>query len=110
MRRAEDDDDDVMIGDYSDDGDDDADQGEEGTHNLEENLADEDDLTEKMEYEESIKKDLETLGIVPDSVSHTSDHFDFLLEKLRELIMKGKAYVDGTAVELMREQRIKKIK
>lgn len=34
-----------------------------------------------MEYEESIRKDLETLGIVPDSVSHTSDHFDLILAK-----------------------------
>lgn len=34
---------------------------------------------EKMEFEDSIKKDLKSLGIVADSVSHTSDHFDLIL-------------------------------
>lgn len=34
---------------------------------------------EKDEFKENIIKDLATLGIVPDSISHTSDHFDLFL-------------------------------
>jgi glutamyl-tRNA synthetase len=34
---------------------------------------------EKDEYVDNIKRDLATLGIVPDVVSHSSDHFDLCL-------------------------------
>ena len=33
---------------------------------------------EKEEFQENILRDLKTLNIVPDAVSHTSDHFDYL--------------------------------
>ena len=64
---------------------------------------------EKDEYVQSILEDVKSLGITWKSLSYTSDHFDYLEGKLIELIKKGLAYADNTPVELMREERIKKI-
>jgi glutamyl-tRNA synthetase len=60
---------------------------------------------EKMEYENSIKEDLELLGIRPDHVSHTSDHFPKIYDYALQMIQKGLAYVDDTDQETMRAQR-----
>merc|ERR1719356_1057093 len=60
---------------------------------------------EKMEFEESMVKDLGTLKIVPDMVSHTSDYFDKLQGIMEKLIKDGKAYVDDTEVDKMRQER-----
>lgn len=60
---------------------------------------------EKMEYENSIKEDLELLGIKPDSVSHTSDHFSKIYDYALQMINSGLAYVDDTDQETMRAQR-----
>jgi len=46
-----------------------------------------------------------TLGITPDEVTWTSDHFDMLLAKGEELIRRGFGYVDKTDAETMKEQR-----
>ncbi|CAE7344180.1 unnamed protein product, partial [Symbiodinium sp. CCMP2456] len=62
---------------------------------------------EKMEFEESMIKDLATLQIKPDMVSHTSDYFEQLQAAMEELIKKGKAYVDDTDVDTMRNERDK---
>lgn len=62
---------------------------------------------EKMEFEESMIKDLATLQIKPDMVSHTSDYFEQLQTAMEELIKKGKAYVDDTDVDTMRNERDK---
>jgi glutamyl-tRNA synthetase len=64
---------------------------------------------EKDEYVQSILEDVKALGITWEKLTYTSDYFDYLLEKLKELITKGKAYCDNTPVEEMREQRTKKI-
>ncbi|KAI8802042.1 tRNA synthetases class I, catalytic domain-containing protein [Cladochytrium replicatum] len=64
---------------------------------------------EKTEFEDSILEDLTLLGIKPDSVSHTSDYFGVLMEKAIELIKSGKAYVDDTPLEVMRDERMKGI-
>ncbi|KAJ3321097.1 hypothetical protein HDU76_000149 [Blyttiomyces sp. JEL0837] len=61
---------------------------------------------EKAEFEESIKQDLELLGIKPDMVSHTSDHFDKMYELALVMIKKGKAYVDDSNQETMRAERM----
>jgi glutamyl/glutaminyl-tRNA synthetase len=37
-------------------------------------------MNEKLEFEEAIKKDLETLQIIPDRTTYTSDYFDILRE------------------------------
>mmetsp|Transcript_106955 Transcript_106955/g.255249 ORF Transcript_106955/g.255249 Transcript_106955/m.255249 type:complete len:863 (+) Transcript_106955:64-2652(+) len=62
---------------------------------------------EKMEFEESMIKDLATLQIKPDQISHTSDYFDQLQVAMEALIKKGKAYVDDTDVDTMRAERDK---
>jgi len=60
---------------------------------------------EKMEFEESMIKDLETLQIKPDMVTHTSDHFEHLQKVMEGLLQKGKCYVDDTDVDTMRAER-----
>lgn len=60
---------------------------------------------EKLEFFDSIKDDLKVLGIVPDRISHTSDYFDLLQDKMRELIRLGKAYADDTPHEQMKNER-----
>ena len=64
---------------------------------------------EKDEYVESILEDVKTLGITWEKLSYTSDYFDYLLDKLRDMIARGLAYCDNTSVEEMRDQRTKKI-
>eukprot|EP01129_Flabellula_baltica_P014881 TRINITY_DN7270_c0_g1_i1.p1 TRINITY_DN7270_c0_g1~~TRINITY_DN7270_c0_g1_i1.p1 ORF type:complete len:722 (+),score=197.87 TRINITY_DN7270_c0_g1_i1:33-2198(+) len=64
---------------------------------------------EKQEYEDAIIKDLATMGIVPDSVSHTSQHFDLILSKAEEMIAIGKAYCDDADAETINERRLNKI-
>eukprot|EP00331_Platyophrya_macrostoma_P031979 CAMPEP_0176439066 /NCGR_PEP_ID=MMETSP0127-20121128/19702_1 /TAXON_ID=938130 /ORGANISM="Platyophrya macrostoma, Strain WH" /LENGTH=616 /DNA_ID=CAMNT_0017823225 /DNA_START=55 /DNA_END=1905 /DNA_ORIENTATION=+ len=60
---------------------------------------------EKGEYVQSITEDLAFLGITPDMVTHTSDHFDRLEEYMTKAITEGKCYCDDTPVEQMRKER-----
>ncbi|KAK3370004.1 tRNA synthetases class I, catalytic domain-containing protein [Podospora didyma] len=60
---------------------------------------------EKEEYQDAIIEDLALMGIKPDSVSYTSDFFDYLYEMCIRLIKEGNAYADDTDQETMREQR-----
>ena len=60
---------------------------------------------EKQEYVDNIKRDMATLGIEPDLVTHSSDYFELIAEKCRWMIEKGFAYCDNTDVETMRKQR-----
>lgn len=66
-------------------------------------------VKEKGEFVESILEDLKTLGITWSKLSYTTDYFDMMFDLLRKMIKEGKAYVDNTPVEKMREERIKKI-
>ena len=43
-------------------------------------------MNEKLEFQENILRDLKTLGITPDEVTFSSDHFEMLQNKMRELI------------------------
>ncbi|KAJ3112513.1 hypothetical protein HDU96_004494 [Phlyctochytrium bullatum] len=61
---------------------------------------------EKEEFQESIKEDLSLIGIKPDIVSHTSDHFDKLYDLAIVLIKKGLAYCDDSTQEQMRAERM----
>jgi glutamyl-tRNA synthetase len=54
---------------------------------------------EKAEFQDSQREDLTTLGIHPDEVTYTSNYFDQIEERCRQLILSGKAYCDDTAVE-----------
>ncbi|TPX41845.1 glutamate---tRNA ligase [Synchytrium endobioticum] len=60
---------------------------------------------EKEEYEESIKEDLRLIDIYPDKVTHTSDYFDLTYEYAIKIIQMGKAFVDDTDQETMKEER-----
>lgn len=66
-------------------------------------------LKEKQEFEDSIVKDLELMGIKPDTCSHTSDYFQELYDECVKLIKSGNAYADNTPQEILRDERMKKI-
>ncbi|XP_018370970.1 PREDICTED: bifunctional glutamate/proline--tRNA ligase [Trachymyrmex cornetzi] len=65
---------------------------------------------ETIEFEEAILEDLKLLQIKPDRFTHTSDYFDMLQEYCTTLIKDGKAYLDCTPANLMKEQRDKRLK
>jgi len=54
---------------------------------------------EKLEYAQSIQSDLKRLNIVPDQITHTSDHFDKLMEIMTKMISEGKCYCDNISQE-----------
>src|SRR5687768_17319137 len=60
---------------------------------------------EKEDFEEVIRGDVRKLQIVPDICSYTSDYFDVYIEKVVQLIKEGKAYVDDTPAEVMKQER-----
>jgi len=62
-------------------------------------------MNEKIEFVENIQRDLKTLDIVPDSVSHTSDFFPQIIEYMEKLIKEGNGYADNGSGEEMKEQR-----
>jgi glutamyl/glutaminyl-tRNA synthetase len=64
---------------------------------------------EKSEYEQSIMEDLASLGIQHDVFSHSSDHFETIQAYGDQLIASGKAYIDFTLVDQMRDERSKGI-
>ena len=55
-----------------------------------------------------ILQDLKLLGVKPDMFTHTSDHFDTLLELAQKLIDSGAAFVDPSPAEDMSALRMKK--
>ena len=62
-------------------------------------------LNEKLEFVENIQRDLKTLDIIPDQVSHTSDYFPQIVDYMKKLIKDGNAYADNGTGEEMKEQR-----
>uniref|UniRef100_A0A2P2JPT2 glutamate--tRNA ligase n=2 Tax=Rhizophora mucronata TaxID=61149 RepID=A0A2P2JPT2_RHIMU len=61
---------------------------------------------ESSEFVENLLKDIKTLGIKYDVVTHTSDYFPQLIEMAEKLIHLGKAYVDDTPREQMQKERM----
>ena len=61
---------------------------------------------EKVEFEEAILSDLQTLGVEPDMKTHTSDHFELIMKKAKQLIKQGDAYMDNTGAEEMKVNRM----
>lgn len=61
---------------------------------------------EKDEFVESILDDLKMMGILPSTISHTSDYFDKMMDMCVDLIKRGLAYCDATPVEEMRRQKM----
>ncbi|XP_021733478.1 glutamate--tRNA ligase, cytoplasmic-like [Chenopodium quinoa] len=64
---------------------------------------------ESNEFVDNLLKDIETLGIVYDDVTYTSDYFPKLMEMAENLIRQGKAYVDDTPREQMQKERMEGI-
>ena len=64
---------------------------------------------ENVEFEKAILEDLEMLQIKPDRFTHSSDYFDLMLEYCEKLLKEGKAFVDDTPAEKMKEQRDQKL-
>lgn len=61
---------------------------------------------ECQEYEDGQLKDMiDMLGCSPNAIIHTSDYFDILIDKARELIGKDYAYVDDSTNQEIKEQR-----
>lgn len=60
---------------------------------------------ETVEFEQVILEDLKLLEIKPDVFTHTSDHFDLLLQYCERLLVEGKAYADDTPAEQMKAER-----
>ena len=64
---------------------------------------------ENVDFVESIKADLATLGVIPDSVSFTSDSFDIIFAYAEQMIAEGTAYVDDTPREQMQAWRMDRV-
>ncbi len=61
---------------------------------------------EDVEYVDSIKEDVKWLGFDwEDRLFFTSDYFDTLYEYAIKLIKKGKAYVDSSTPDVIKEER-----
>jgi bifunctional glutamyl/prolyl-tRNA synthetase len=56
-----------------------------------------------------ILEDLQLLQIKPDIFTHTSDYFDLMLDYCEKLMKEGKAYVDDTEPELMKQEREQRV-
>ena len=65
-------------------------------------------ITEKEEYEKAIIEDLKSLEVVPDRITHTSDYFDIILDRVKDLISGDYAYIDDTDQEEIQKQRFEK--
>ena len=64
---------------------------------------------EKEEFEQNILRDLASLGVKPDAISHSSDHFDRCQEIAKTLLREGKAFMDDTDQETMQAERKERI-
>ncbi|KAG6462778.1 hypothetical protein O3G_MSEX013465 [Manduca sexta] len=64
---------------------------------------------ENAEFEKVILEDVEMLEIKPDMFTHTSQYFDLMMEYCEKLIKEGKAFVDDTPAEQMKNEREQKI-
>lgn len=56
-----------------------------------------------------ILEDLQLLQIKPDRFTHTSDYFDLMLDYCEKLMKEGKAYVDDTEPEVMKQEREQRV-
>ena len=63
---------------------------------------------EKEEFQNAIVEDLATLGVKPDSLSYTSDYLEVIADYARQLINEGKAFMDDTPQEQMKQERIER--
>lgn len=64
---------------------------------------------ENVDFEKAILEDLEMLQVKYNRFTHTSDYFGLMLEDCEKLLKEGKAFVDDTPAEEMKEQRDQKL-
>lgn len=64
---------------------------------------------EDANFEKVILEDVAMLGVKYDIFSHTSDHFDRILDLGEKLIREGKAYADDTDPESMKKERDERV-
>jgi len=62
-------------------------------------------VKEDVEYSEAIKADVSWLGFEWNELRHASDYFDQLYDFAVQLIKAGKAYVESSTAEELREMR-----
>ncbi|XP_053721197.1 bifunctional glutamate/proline--tRNA ligase isoform X1 [Synchiropus splendidus] len=60
---------------------------------------------EKEDFEKVILEDVSMLQIRPDQFTYTSDHFPDIISYAEQLLAEGKAYVDDTPPEQMKQER-----
>ncbi|KAJ8401185.1 hypothetical protein AAFF_G00387670 [Aldrovandia affinis] len=60
---------------------------------------------EKEDFEKVILEDVAMLQIKPDSFTYTSDHFPLILRMGEQLLQEGKAYIDDTPPDVMKQER-----
>ncbi|KAK2919718.1 bifunctional glutamate/proline--tRNA ligase isoform X3 [Channa argus] len=64
---------------------------------------------EKEDFEKVILEDVAMLQIHPDQFTYTSDHFPIILQFAEQLLTEGKAYIDNTPPEQMKQEREQRI-
>uniref|UniRef100_A0A8C4X2Z4 Bifunctional glutamate/proline--tRNA ligase n=1 Tax=Erpetoichthys calabaricus TaxID=27687 RepID=A0A8C4X2Z4_ERPCA len=60
---------------------------------------------EKEDFEKVILEDVKMLQIRPDQFTYTSDYFDTIMNFAEKLLCEGKAYIDDTPAEQMKQER-----
>ncbi|XP_028256961.1 bifunctional glutamate/proline--tRNA ligase [Parambassis ranga] len=60
---------------------------------------------EKEDFEKVILEDVAMLQIKPDQFTYTSDHFPTIMKFAEQLLAEGKAYIDDTPPEQMKQER-----
>uniref|UniRef100_A0A8C6PT85 Bifunctional glutamate/proline--tRNA ligase n=1 Tax=Nothobranchius furzeri TaxID=105023 RepID=A0A8C6PT85_NOTFU len=64
---------------------------------------------EKEDFEKVILEDVSMLQIRPDQFTYTSDHFPTIMKLAEKLLAEGKAYIDNTPPEQMKQEREQRI-
>uniref|UniRef100_A0A3Q3JLT7 Bifunctional glutamate/proline--tRNA ligase n=1 Tax=Monopterus albus TaxID=43700 RepID=A0A3Q3JLT7_MONAL len=64
---------------------------------------------EKEDFEKVILEDVAMLQIRPDQFTYTSDHFPTIMRMAEQLLAEGKAYIDNTPPEQMKQEREQRI-
>ncbi|XP_048106277.1 bifunctional glutamate/proline--tRNA ligase [Alosa alosa] len=64
---------------------------------------------EKEDFEKVILEDVAMLQIKPDQFTYTSDHFPTIEKLAEQLLRDGKAYIDDTPAEQMKQEREQRV-
>ncbi|KAM3625961.1 uncharacterized protein V6R79_020421 [Siganus canaliculatus] len=64
---------------------------------------------EKEDFEKVILEDVAMLQIHPDQFTYTSDHFPTIMRFAEQLLSEGKAYIDNTPPEQMKQEREQRV-